>query len=240
MHPDSSPTIAGVSTTPILSPSTAATRTWTAVLFDLDGTILDSARSITGALEVTFTELGLPVPVQDELMAYVGPPLLDSLKSLAGLNDADAWNALALYRSHYEKDATRTAVFPGVAGLLERLQRAGMPVALATSKPERVARTLLEHFGLTKYFTAIAGASDDESRSAKSDIVADAIEHLRNAGVDTERAVMVGDRGYDVVGAAANDIPTILVEWGYGSPVEAVEAISTAHSVDQLCKKLLG
>nr|WP_236778805.1 HAD hydrolase-like protein [Agromyces seonyuensis] len=209
-------------------------------MFDLDGTLVDSAASITASLAHTFEALGLPVPSDEALRAYVGPPLLDSLRQRAGLDEARAWEALRLYREHYEPTAMHAPVFPGVEGLLSRLDDAGVPLALATSKPESMARRILDHLGLADRFTVIAGASDDETRSAKSDIVAYALGGLQAAGIDTSNTVMVGDRGYDIVGAAANDVPTILVEWGYGSPAEAADAIAVVHSADQLASLLLG
>ncbi|MEJ3405239.1 HAD hydrolase-like protein [Rathayibacter sp. YIM 133350] len=219
--------------------ASTTTRTWTAVLFDLDGTIIDSAPSITDALERTFVALGLPVPSPADLLGYVGPPMLESFAVRAGLSESDARDALAVYRGFYSGEALRTAVFPGMAGLIERLHRAGIPLALATSKPESVATRLLEHFGLAQYFTTITGASEDEVRSAKADVVGEALRRLQDAGVDISRSVMVGDRHYDALGAAAHGVPTILVEWGYGSPAEARDAIGSVHSTDQLCKKLL-
>ena len=88
--------------------------------------------------------------------------------------------------------------------------------------------------------TVITGASDDETRSTKADVVAEALRRLQEQGVDTANAVMVGDRGYDILGAAAHGLPTILVEWGYGSPEEAGEAFAVVHSADQLRGLLLG
>lgn len=219
---------------------TTATALWSAILFDLDGTITDSAPGITASLARTFETLGRPVPDAAELLAYVGPPLLDSFRERAGMSDEQAWEAINAYRADYNGSAIDTAVYPGVAGLLERIHAAGVPLALATSKPESVAVRILENFGLDRYFTVICGATDDESRSAKADVVAEAIRRLTEQGVDVSRSVMVGDRSYDTVGAAANGIPTILVEWGYGSPAEAVDAIGTVYSTDQLAKKLLG
>jgi phosphoglycolate phosphatase len=99
---------------------------------------------------------------------------------------------------------------------------------------------ILEHFGIAEYFDVIAGASEDESRSAKADVVAYALERLRAQDVDLTHPVLVGDRAYDVAGAAANDVPTILVEWGYGSPAEAGGAMAIVHSTDQLRALLLG
>lgn len=218
-----------------------ATRTWTCVLFDLDGTLTDSAPGITGSLVRTFEALGLPIPTPAELIEYVGPPLLDSLQQMAGLDEAGARDALTVYRADYAAHgALDSAVFPGVRGVLQRLQAAGVPIAIATSKPEKQAVRILEHFGLAEYFDVIAGASEDESRSAKADVVADALRRLSNEGVDLEHTVMVGDRLFDVEGAAANGLPTILVEWGYGSPAEADGAFAVVHSTDQLSSLLLG
>ena len=217
----------------------APARTWSPVLFDLDGTIVDSAADITASLAHMFTSLGLDVP-DDVLRSYVGPPLLDSLRLTAGFDDAEAWEALNIYRDHYGEHVLRSPVFPGVAGVLERLHAAGIPVALATSKPESMARQVLDHAGLTGYFTEITGASDDEELSTKADVVREALRRLEAKGIDTSNAVMVGDRGYDTLGAAANGVPTILVEWGYGSPAEAGDAMAVVHSTDQLRNLLLG
>ena len=227
-------------TSPMPTQTIAPERTWSAVLFDLDGTIVDSASDITASLAHMFTELGVDVPSDDILRSYVGPPLLDSLRLTAGFDDAEAWEALNVYRDHYADHVLRSPVFPGVAGVLERLHAAGVPVALATSKPESMAREVLDHAGLTQYFTEITGASDDEELSTKADVVREALRRLRERGVDVSNPVMVGDRGYDTLGAGANGVPTILVEWGYGSPAEASDAMAVVHSTDQLRNLLLG
>jgi phosphoglycolate phosphatase len=217
------------------------TRTWTCVLFDLDGTLTDSAPGITDSLARMFQDLGQPIPTPAELVEYVGPPLLDSLEQFAGMDESQARTALAVYRAHYaENGAFDSAVFPGIRGLLQRLHAAGIPLAIATSKPESQAVRILEHFGLAEYFRVIAGASEDESRSAKADVVEEALRRLTAQGVDLGHTVMVGDRQYDVEGAASHGLPTILVEWGYGSPAEAAGAIAVVHSTDQLSGLLLG
>ncbi|MCI2956924.1 HAD hydrolase-like protein [Agromyces atrinae] len=215
-------------------------RTWSAVLFDLDGTITDSAPAITDSLAHMFRTLELPVPGESELLRYVGPPLLDTLRALAGFNEEQALAALAIYRENYVGHSVNAPVFPGVAGVLAQVHAAGIPLALATSKPESMAVPILEHAGLAEYFQVICGATDDEVRSAKADVVAEALRRLQEAGVDTEHAVMVGDRSYDTLGAAVNGVPTILVEWGYGSPAEAEQAMAVVHSADQLRSLLLG
>lgn len=221
--------------------TTTVTRTWTCILFDLDGTLTDSAPGITASLARMFETLGLPVPTPADLVEYVGPPLLDSLQSMAGFDEPGARAALAVYRADYAAHgAFDSAVFPGIRGLLQRLRAAGIPLAVATSKPEAQATRILEHFDLAQYFDVIAGATDDESRSAKADVVAEALRRLTDLGVALDHTVMVGDRQYDVEGAGEHGLPTILVEWGYGSPAEAAGAIAVVHSADQLNALLLG
>ena len=217
------------------------TRTWSAILFDLDGTITDSAPAITSSLARTFALLGRPVPSNHDLLAYVGPPLLTAFQDYAGMTPDEAAEAVIVYRSEYNGAAALdTAVYPGVAGLLESIHAAGIPLALATSKPELTAIDILTHFDLAQYFTVMVGASADGTRSTKTAIVAEALHRLTETGADVSAPVLVGDRSHDVVGATANRLPAIVVEWGYGSPAEAAEATATVFSTDQLTKLLLG
>jgi phosphoglycolate phosphatase len=202
---------------------------FTSILFDLDGTIVDSAPGITATLAYTFAELGWPVPPQEELLGYVGPPILDSFRDRAGMTIGEAAEALAIYRPRYlESGALNSSVFPGVADVLRDIHSAGIPLSLATSKPETPATLMLSHFGLLDYFDIITGASDDEVRSSKQDVVAEALVRLQAFGADLSRPVLIGDRIHDVEGAAANDVPTIFVGWGYGSADEATGSIAVA------------
>ncbi|MWV59255.1 HAD hydrolase-like protein [Rathayibacter sp. VKM Ac-2754] len=217
-----------------------AAKTWSCILFDLDGTITDSAPGITGTLVDTFVELGRPVPLPVELLAYVGPPLLDAFRELGGMSVDEAQAALAVYRRRYNAGGLfDSSVYPGVPEILARIAEAGIPLSLATSKPESAAIRVLEHYGLAQYFTIICGASEDEVRSAKADVVEEALRRLRALDVDLSSPVMVGDREHDVHGAAAHGIPTIMVEWGYGSPVEAVGTIALVSEPRELENLLL-
>ncbi|MCL2514449.1 MAG: HAD hydrolase-like protein [Microbacteriaceae bacterium] len=216
-------------------------RSWSCVLFDLDGTLTDSAPGITASLRRTFEAIGRPVHSEEELLAYVGPPLIVTLREREDFTEAEAERALEIYREFAnESDIIDNAVFPGIVGLLHTLQADGIPLALATSKPISRATRVLDHFKLTQYFTFLGAASDDEKRVDKADVVRYALDNLAERGVDVSRPVLIGDRFYDVEGGAANDVPTILVEWGYGSPAEAKGALAVVHSVDQLRTLLLG
>ena len=210
-------------------------------MFDLDGTIVDSAPGITSTLAFTFKYLGMPIPSPAELVAYVGPPILDSFRDRAGFDRAESLHALSIYKAEYLKTGVFDAtVYPGVEDVLARVHESGIPLSLATSKPEYPAKIILEHFGLLKYFDVITGASEDEVRSAKADVVEENLQRLIAFGADITRPVLVGDRHHDVLGAAEHDVPTIFVRWGYGAPAEEVGTIAVADTAPELLKLLLG
>ena len=217
------------------------TSPYSCILFDLDGTIADSAPGITASLGLMFQELGRPVPAQGDLMAWIGPPILDSFRDLVGMDAVESAQALAIYRRHYlDTAAKESPIFPGIPGVLRAIHEAGVPLALATSKPEFPASVILDNGNLTQYFRVISGASIDEIRSAKKDIVAEALHRFGMIGVDVSRPVMVGDRKHDVEGAAAHGVPTIFVEWGYGPAEEQVGTIAVAKDAAELRALLLG
>ena len=213
---------------------------WTCILFDLDGTIADSAPGITASLSYMFEKLGRPIPSPAELLAYVGPPILDSFRDYAGMTPVESAQALAIYRRHYLEHGTQTSpVFEGIGSVLRSIYKSGIPLSLATSKPEFPASVILDNANLTQYFRVIAGSSIDEIRSAKKDVIEEALTRFRMIGADLSNPVMVGDRKHDVEGAAANGIPAIYVDWGYGSVAEREGAIAVVSSPAQLIPLLL-
>ena len=201
---------------------------FTVALVDLDGTITDSAPGILATLTHTLQRMAVPVPPPAELVAFVGPPILDGFRDVIGLDPEQSALALQYYRERYERTgAFDSRVYDGVPPMLNAL-RGMLPLAVATSKPEHIAREILTHFSLADEFVVIAGASADETRSAKAEVITWALEQLREQGVDTTRPVMIGDRSHDVHGAAVHGIPTIFAGWGYGAPQEAAGALAIA------------
>ncbi|CRK51776.1 Hydrolase [Rhodococcus sp. RD6.2] len=205
-------------------------------LFDLDGTLTDSAPGIVTGFRHALATVGAPEPDVDLTQLILGPPMADTLRTV-GLDDADAERALAAYFDRYDRIGwAENEVFPGVADLLTGLSASGSRLAVATSKSERFAVRILDHFGLSGHFEVVAGASADGTRRAKADVV----EHaLRGLGVSpvpggTPDVVMVGDRVHDVHGAAHWGIPTVLVHWGYGAESEADDAAWSARTVGEL------
>jgi phosphoglycolate phosphatase len=215
------------------------TSPYTAVLFDLDGTIVDSAPGITATLGYTFERLGLPIPTPAALLQWVGPPILDSFRDLAGFDPEQSQRALAIYRERYLSTGVFDAtLYPGVPDVLRAVSRSGIPLSLATSKPELPATVILEHFGLARYFDQITGASADEVRSKKADVVEEALRRLRADGSDLSTPVLVGDRVHDVHGAAEHDVPTIFVTWGYGSLEEQAGSVAVVDTGVELLAAL--
>ncbi len=215
------------------------TSPYTCVLFDLDGTIADSAPGITACLAFTFERLGLPVPAPAQLLEYVGPPILESFEKLTGLTPVEATQALAIYRTEYlEHGVDNVTIYPGVAEVLREIHESPLALSLATSKPESLARIALTSLGVIQYLDVLTGASEDEVRSAKADVVEEALLRLEAFGADVSRPVMIGDRSYDVEGAAVHNVPTIFVEWGYGSPAEQVGTVGVAKDAAELTRLL--
>jgi len=216
------------------------TSPYTCILFDLDGTIIDSAPGITSSLAWMFEKLGHPIPTPSKLLEYVGPPLLESFESIGGMTEVEARQALATYRERYlEHGVTNVTAYDGLPELLQTLDDSPLPMSLATSKPESLARLALTHLGLLDRLDILTGASEDETRSAKADVVKLALERLEAFGADISRPIMIGDRFYDIEGAAANGVPTIFVEWGYGSPAEQVGSVASVATPAELRALLL-
>ena len=222
------------------APTTEAPATLhaTAVLLDLDGTITDSAPAITSAIAETLAAFGYPPETPEQLLRHVGPPIRDGLLEFGGVREEDLEAMVEHYRALYSERMLDVELFDGVPELIRSLRAAGVPLAVATSKMRHMAVPILEHAGLADEFTVICGATPDESRSTKAQIVEDALAGLAAAGADVSRAVMVGDRHHDVDGATEHGIPVILVEWGYAQPGEEAGAHALVRSADELAAVL--
>ncbi|KCH35409.1 protein tyrosine kinase transcriptional regulator PtkA [Mycobacterium tuberculosis KT-0108] len=208
------------------------------VIFDLDGTLTDSARGIVSSFRHALNHIGAPVPEGDLATHIVGPPMHETLRAM-GLGES-AEEAIVAYRADYSaRGWAMNSLFDGIGPLLADLRTAGVRLAVATSKAEPTARRILRHFGIEQHFEVIAGASTDGSRGSKVDVLAHALAQLRPL---PERLVMVGDRSHDVDGAAAHGIDTVVVGWGYGR-ADFIDKTSTtvvthAATIDELREAL--
>lgn len=182
------------------------------VIFDLDGTLTDSADGIVASFLYALSHVGVAMPDGDLAVQVVGPPMDETMRAM-GLGDL-VDDAVAAYRSDYgTRGWAMNSLFDGVAEMLDDLRAAGVRLAVATSKQEPMARRILAHFELDHHFEVIAGASLDGSRTSKEEVLAYALAQLQPL---PERVLMVGDRRHDVEGATAHGINTVVVGWGYG------------------------
>jgi phosphoglycolate phosphatase len=199
-------------------PTTSSARV---VLFDLDGTLTDPKVGITRSIQYALENLGRPVPDADSLTWMIGPPLLASFATILG-SDAQAVEALRLYRVRFsDVGLFENEVYPGIPDLLARLRARNLRLFVATSKPHVFALRIIEHFALGGFFAAVYGSELDNRNADKRDL----LRHLvATEGFDPARAVMIGDREHDAIGARAVGMPAIGVTWGYGSREELTAA----------------
>lgn len=220
---------------------TTSSGPWSCILFDLDGTLTDSAPGIVDRIARALIELGRPIADKSDLFSWVGPPMLESFEQY-GFTPNEAIEALDVYRGISEAEGpwSGSSVYAGVPELLARIKQAGIPLAVASSKPEYQVAQVIEHFDLKQYFDIICGASADETVSSKADVIAEALRRLHHRGVDLSRTLYVGDRIHDVEGATAHGLPVIIVDWGYGTEAEAQGAIAHVSSAAELETHVLG
>ena len=208
------------------------------ILFDLDGTLTDSAEGIINSVVYALERMGIPYTDKRELRRFVGPPLQDAFRDYYGLSEDGVTNAVRTFREYFtEKGIYENAVYDGVPEMLDTLQKAGYTLAVATSKPEAFAEQILAYFGLSKYFTVVAGAS--MGGTSKPIVIRRALQKLCTEPSD--RVLMIGDREHDVLGAKEVGLPSLGVLYGYGSEAELREAgadfiARTPQEIPQLIK----
>ncbi len=207
------------------------------VLLDLDGTLVDSASLITTHLAAAIRTATGMERTPAELLPLVGPPFETALPGL-GLSPDETARTITAYRGSYDRAApTGTPLYPRIPELLDRI--AGHRLAVATSKPEPIAREIVAGVGLADRFALVGGADQRGGRPSKAAVVRSVLDRLA-LDPAREAVVMVGDRHHDVDGAAAHGVPTIGVAWVYAQPGELERARKVVADVDELVDALTG
>ncbi len=210
------------------------------LLIDLDGTLVDPAVGIIRSFQAGLQAVGAPHIAADKLLWIIGPPLRVSYAQ-AGVAAADVEAALAAYRATYRSGAMfEVTPYRSIADALTALGSAGHRLIVATSKPHVFANPILERVDLARHFSSIHGSELDGRNDDKGDLIAHIVATER---VDTRRALMIGDRKFDCVGAAKNGIRSIGVLWGYGGEDElraagALALVADAGSLPNLVETL--
>jgi phosphoglycolate phosphatase len=210
------------------------------IIFDLDGTLVDSKPGLLNALRYVLDKTGMDLPAEEIIDSLIGPPVQQGMKNILGLNDKQVEISSRLFREYYsERGLFEGEVYPGIRLLLEELVTEGAKLYIATSKHAMFLPTILRHFELDRYFDDTE-ASEGTVLQTKAELITNLMD--RNRLEPSHRVVMIGDTKFDIVGGKANGISSIAVGYGFGvnEELQALGPDYFAADVDELTEILLG
>lgn len=185
------------------------------VLFDFDGTLSQSAEGVRLSLEKTIEKMGKPVPDLSDYSKYLGPPLINTLKNLCGLDEDECEKGVAIYKQFYKTEGIKkNRLYEGMEEVLKTLNKNNILMSVCSSKYEVFAKKACDILNITKYFNVVCGSSKDGSRKEKEDLIPYAVNRL--GGKMTDRIVLIGDTYFDAEGARLTGIDFIGASYGYG------------------------
>lgn len=208
------------------------------VLWDFDGTLMDTSEGILKSLRYAFGQIGAPCPEEQVLRKFIGPPLIYSLTQYVGMEEKKAEQVVRIFRSHYEAEGLQySQVYPGAVELIQRLRREGIKIGVASLKPERMVVTLLKRFHIEALFDAAVGSSgeDERGKQTKADIILEALNRMGHTGLSD--VVMLGDTDFDGIGAKEAGVDFICAQYGSGMTEERareLNSVMVARSVKDL------
>jgi len=190
-----------------------------AVLFDLDGTIINPHEGIINSVLHAAKKFGFKEDDVESLNTFIGPPLLNSFRERYQVTETRAYEMVDEFRVYYaDKGIFECYLYPGVEDAIKHLYHRQIFLSLATSKPVGFANQLLAHFNLDKYFSFTAGALMDGKRTDKKEVIQFALDHI--PAFEKGRILMLGDREFDIIGGKHHNMKTAWAKWGFGSDKE--------------------
>ena len=237
-----------------MTTSKPANANYDVVIFDLDGTLIDSRIGIHSSIVHTLKEMGVPAVNQELLTQFIGPPLIDSFQSVCGMSETDAERAVTVYKDYFAVEGIKGfEVYEGVPEMLWLLRASGVHMAIATTKDEVFGREIALNADFMPFLEVVIGSDREGTMIRKPELIAAALSALRtpregggatpdSTNAATPRIVMVGDHALDIHGAKANSIASIAVTYGFGDDEELKQTNPdhTANSVTELRNLLLG
>ncbi|MCR5629238.1 HAD hydrolase-like protein [Eubacterium sp.] len=197
------------------------------VFFDLDGTLTQSEFGILNSVAFALEKLGIKVDNKESLKKFIGPPLAASFRDFFGMDEENIEKAIGYYRECYNGGEIFNApLYDGIEETLKTLSDNGVKMFVVTSKPAHMAKKIIEHFDISKYFEDVVGPDLKDRSYSKKELVEAAI----NKATDTPNLkdyIMIGDRCFDIEGAVGNNIDSIGVLYGYGNREELANAGAT-------------
>lgn len=205
------------------------------ILFDLDGTLTNPKVGITKSIQYALKHMGIEVEDLDSLIQFIGPPLRNTFRNYYKFNEDEVAQAMIKYREYFSTTGLyENEVYPGIEEMLQHLVAGGKKPIVATSKPEKYAKQILEHFHLDRYFVDICGSDMEGSREKKGDVIRYALN--KNQITEMSQVVMIGDREHDIIGANENEIDSIGVLYGFGDRQEL--SLAGAGMIAETVEKL--
>lgn len=202
-----------------------------AILFDLDGTLIDSSEGITKSTQYALAHYGIIENDLSKFYKFIGPPLVASFKKYYDFPEEQAVEAVAVYRERYNKIGLfECSLYPGVRECIVKLKAQGYLIGMASSKPEVSCRRILEHFGILELFDDVVGATFDGRIDTKEEVLNEVMR--RWSDVPKDEMCLIGDTMFDVEGANQVGIRTVAVTFGFGNVQEMVEAGAVAVCED--------
>lgn len=202
-------------------------------LFDLDGTLTDPSLGITNSIMHALAKMGRDIPSRESLYRFIGPPLVPAFQEFLGMTAEEAEQAVVFYREYFSVSGLfENTPYGGITEMLTALKERGIVLAVATSKPEKFAARIIEHFGWSELFPLVCGATMDSSRSRKGDVIAYTLTQLGISESDKSSVLMIGDRHHDIDGAKENGLASLGVLWGFGDEAELKNAGADSIAYD--------
>ncbi len=205
-----------------------------AVFLDFDGTIADTGEGIFNSIRYAVKELGFDPLPEDRLRTFIGPPVFSSFKRELGADDETCHLAVTKYRENYSISGIyELEMYDGIEKLIKDMKKSGIKVAIASSKPENFVMRVLDYLEINEYIDFISAPESDRAPDSKTALVERAVRHF---GVEKSKALMIGDRYFDIDGANGAGVDSIGVTFGYGNRDELEKSGATyiAENVSQI------
>ena len=210
------------------------------IIFDVDGTLVNSYDAIKNSLIYTLKQFGIEENDESKIKYMMGPPLYHSLVHVWNLSDEDTVKAVEIYRNRFQKDGlAENKLYDNVPDMLEKLKNNGARLFVATSKVQFMAETVLDYLGISHYFDLIVGSDLNDKDHSKDELINKVLEYVGDAPKSS--CVMVGDRKFDLNGAEICGIDGIGLLCGFGGYEELSKCKNTylANNITELTNHLL-
>ncbi len=202
------------------------------ILFDMDGTLIDSSEGILKCAEYALNHYGMEPKDEATMRKFIGPPLWESFVKIYGFDKETALEAVEIYRERYNtKGLFEISAYPGVEECLKELKEEGCKIGVASSKPEITCGRILEHLGILSYFDEVIGATFDGIRETKIQVLEEAFRRFGDC--EKSEICLIGDTIFDVNGANEGGIDCAAVSFGFGN-IEAMTKAGAAFVCDDM------